>query len=130
MSKAIAAMIGIFLVGHGIITLLFEGNHFLLFNTDVLLDFVHLATGGLLLFVSRERVSGALTSLALWAVAALSILLGAWGLADQHLMGLLPTGLAPGDYAIFFGFGAVAALGAILPHPERPIWHEAPPQPS
>lgn len=128
MSKAIAAMAGIFLVGHGFINLFIEGHHFLLFNTDILLDLMHLAFGALLLFVSRDRAPGALVGAALALTAVVFAVVGLFGLIDRHLGGIAPTGLAPGDYLLYFGIAAATALGVILPHSERPIWEEHPRQ--
>ena len=60
-------------------------------------------------------------------MAVVLLTVGALGLSDKYLLGAAPTGLAPGDYLLFFGLGAAAALGAVLPHADRPIWADQDP---
>ncbi|HWR85184.1 MAG TPA: hypothetical protein VN200_04220 [Rhodoglobus sp.] len=122
MSKAIAWMAGLFLVGHGLIGLMIEGNHFLLFSTDFALDVLWLASGGALFFASRATAGEFFVRLVLGGVGAVFILLGVLGLFDRYLFGAAPIGLGEGDHLIFFGGGAATLLGAILPHAGRPIW--------
>jgi hypothetical protein len=122
MSKAIAWMAGLFLVGHGLIGLAIEGNHFLLFSTDFALDVLWLATGGALFFVSRADANEFLVRLVLAGVGFVFVVIGVLGLFDRFLFGAAPIGLAEGDHLILFGGGAVTLLGAILPHAGRPIW--------
>jgi hypothetical protein len=125
MSKAIAWMIALFLVGHGIIGLFIEGQHFLLFNVDLALDALYLLTGGALFFASRADAAEIIVRLVLAGTGGLYALIGVIGLFDLTLFGVAPTGLAQGDFLLFFGIGGVALLGAVLPHAERPIWEVA-----
>lgn len=122
MSKAIAAMVGAVLVGHGLIGLLVEGSHFLLFNVDLPLDVLYLLLGAMLLFVSRERAGGPLTRAGLLVAGGVLVVVGALGLLDDRLFGLAPTGLLPLDVLLFFGLGGSCLIGVVLRRADLPIW--------
>lgn len=122
MSKGIAMMVAIVLVGHGLIGLLIEGEHFLLFNVDLTLDVMYLVLGAILFFASREHAGAPLVRAASFFVGAVLVGVGLLGLLDRHLFGLAPLGLLPLDFLLFFCLGGAALLGAVLPRAHENIW--------
>ena len=122
MSKGITMMVAIVLVGHGLIGLLIEGEHFLLFNVDFMLDLMYIALGAVLFFASREHAGAPLVRGAALVVGAVLVGVGLLGLVDRHLFGLAPTGLLPLDFLLFWGLGGAALLASVLPRAHENIW--------
>lgn len=121
MGKAIAIMVGIVLGGHGLIGLFIEGRHFLIFNVDVVLDVTYLASAAILLFVGLVNVGAAVIRGSMLLVTAVLALLGVWGVADDHLGGLAPTGLTVMDLAALFGLALGVLIGALSTRITEPI---------
>jgi hypothetical protein len=121
MGKAVAIMVGIILGGHGLIGLFIEGTHFLIFNVDFILDITYLASAAILLFVGLAPVGGAVIRGSMLLVTAVLGLLGLWGLSDDHLGGLAPTGLTIMDLAALFGLALGTLIGALWGRITEPI---------
>jgi hypothetical protein len=122
MGRAIAFMMGVLLGSHGFLGLFIEGEHLLgLFNVDILLDIVYLLSALVLLVVGGTRAPAGLLRGGLFLVAIVFILIAVLGLADDKLVGLLPTGLTHVDIGFLFAIGAIAAFTGLLPGATRPL---------
>lgn len=129
MSKAIALMVGLILLGHGLVGLPIEGRPFLLFNVDLALDLLHLLCAGALLLAGREHAGELLVRGALLFTAVVEGGIGLWGLADRHLGGVAPTGLFDLDYLLTFGLAGATLIGALLPRAASNLWDLQPSPP-
>jgi len=115
-------MMGVLLGSHGFLGLFIEGEHLLgLFNVDILLDIVYLLSALVLLVVGGTRAPAGLLRGGLFLVAIVFILIAVLGLADNTLVGLLPTGLTHVDIGFLFVIGAIAAFTGLLPGATRPL---------
>jgi hypothetical protein len=125
MAKSLSLLLAAIIGGHGFLGLFVEGEHLLgIFSVDITLDLVYLGCAALLLVAAVPAVRAVPFRLlvAVVAVAQLALLLA--GLADRDLYGAAPTGLTLMDDVVFLANGGAAAVIALLPHPEVPLWEE------
>ena len=122
MGKLYALMLGIVLGSHGLVGLFIEGEHLLaILNVDILIDVVYLLMSLLLFFVALTDSSPGTIRGALFLVGAGLLAIGGFGLLDDTVFGLLPTGLTLVDFFLLFGAGAISVIMAVAPSSVEPL---------
>jgi hypothetical protein len=122
MGKLYALMLGIVLGSHGLVGLFIEGEHLLaILNVDIFIDVVYLISAVLLLFVALTDSSPGLIRGSLLLVGVVLLAIGGFGLLDDTVFGLMPTGLTLVDFFLFFGAGAVSVILAAMPSSVEPL---------
>jgi hypothetical protein len=122
MGKLYALMLGIVLGSHGLVGLFIEGEHLLaILNVDILIDVVYLLMALLLFFVALTDSSPGTIRGALFLVGAGLLVIGGFGLLDDTVFGLLPTGLTLVDFFLLFGAGAISVIMAVVPSSVEPL---------
>ncbi|MFU8947872.1 hypothetical protein ACLRGF_14200 [Mycetocola zhadangensis] len=122
MGKLYALMLAIVLGSHGLVGLFIEGEHLLaILNVDIFIDVVYLVSSALLFVVALTDSSPGAIRGSLFLVGAVLLVIGGFGLLDNSVFGLMPTGLTLVDFFLFFGAGAVSVIMAILPSSVEPL---------
>jgi hypothetical protein len=122
MAKAYAAILGLLLGGHALVGFFIEGVHLLgVLNVDLVVDLIYITSAAALLFVGLGWASPIVVRGTLLVVGAVLLALGTFGLMDNTVAGLLPTGLTMVDFILLFSAGGFAVLFGLLKGATRPL---------
>ena len=122
MAKAYAAILGLLLGGHAIVGFFIEGLHLLgVLNVDLLIDLIYITSAAALLFVGLGSASPVVVRGTLLVVGAALLALGTFGLMDNTVAALLPTGLTMVDFILLFSAGGFAVLFGLWKGATRPL---------
>jgi hypothetical protein len=122
MGRPYALILGFILLSHGGVGLFVEGEHILgIFNTDILIDIVYLASAIALLVVGFGHDNAKTMRGVLGVVGLVFVGIGLLGLADDTVSGLLPTGLTGFDLIVLFTAGGGALVSAVAPRTAAPL---------
>lgn len=110
MARMYAKVVGLVVLLTGVVGL-FAGNADLLglFNIDVVEDIIHLASGGLLMYVGFAGSDGSVRSV-VGILGVVYLLVGLIGFVLPELFGLLPNTLDLPDQLLHLALGAVALI--------------------
>jgi len=110
MARMYAKVAGIVVLLIGVVGL-FIGNEDLLglFNIDVVEDFIHIGSGGLLTYLGFAGTDGAVRSV-VGLLGVVYLLVGLIGFVVPELFGLLPHTLDLPDQLLHLALGAVALI--------------------
>jgi hypothetical protein len=122
MAKAYAVMLGILIGSHALIGWFIEGDRMLgLLNVDIFNDIVYTACAAALLFVGSTHTPVKVIQGVLVLVGLVFMALSAGSLLDEHLFGLLPSGVTLLDHMLLIGTGAGALLLGVVPWAREPL---------
>lgn len=122
MGRPYALILGFILLSHGGVGLFIEGEHILgIFNTDILIDIVYLASAIALLVVGFGHDNAKAMRGVLALVGVVFVGIGVLSLGDDTVFGLLPTGLTLFDIIVLFTAGGGALVSAVAPRTAEPL---------
>ena len=114
-----ARVIGVVVIVVGVLGLLLGSERLLgLFNIDLAEDIVHLATGGLMLYVGFALRDNMLARNLVGGLGVVYLLVGVLGFLVPNLFGLLPTGYNLADNLLHLALGLLGiAVGWFVGRP-------------
>lgn len=115
MIKNVARILGVVVALLAVVGFFVEGEHLLEFmNVDIAIDILRTVLAVALLAVGFSSASFTATRAVVAIVGVLYIGMGALGLADRTLFGMLPTGLTDFDLGFHLVVGVLALALAIF----------------
>jgi hypothetical protein len=122
MAKAYAVMLGVLIGSHAFIGWFIEGSRLLgVLNVDLFNDVVYTLCAVALLIVGSTHTPVKAIQAVLLVVGAVFVLEGIGGVLDEHLGGLLPSGVTILDHLLLFGTGGAALLLGVAPWAREPL---------
>ncbi len=114
-----ARVIGVVVIVIGVVGLLLGSDRlFGLFNIDLVEDIIHLATGGLMLYVGFALRANMLARNLVGGLGVVYLLVGLLGFIVPKLFGLLPTGYNLADNLLHLALGLLGiAIGWFVGRP-------------
>ncbi len=114
-----ARVIGVVVIVIGVVGLLLGSDRlFGLFNIDLVEDIIHLATGGLMLYVGFALRDNMLARNLVGGLGVVYLLVGLLGFIVPKLFGLLPTGYNLADNLLHLALGLLGiAIGWFVGRP-------------
>jgi hypothetical protein len=122
MAKAYAVMLGILIGSHALIGWFIEGSRMLgVLNVDIFNDIVYTACAAALLFVGSTHTPVKVIQTVLVLVGLVFVVLSVGSIIDEHLFGLLPSGVTILDHLLLLGTGGAALLLGVSPWAREPL---------
>ena len=111
-----ARIVGIVLLATGVLGLILGARIFGIFNSDLMEDIIHLATGGLMAFVGFAQRDNGPVRTVVGGLGVVYLLVGLLSFIDPTLFGLIPTGYTLADNLLHLGLGVLGIIvGFVLP---------------